>query len=82
MKKKINILILGLLLSTAAQAQILMMEDEQNLRSGSSTEDFGVVPLNGVNYDQTNETYTPIGEGILLLSALGGAYLLKKKKKK
>lgn len=79
MKKKINILILGLLLSTAAQAQIFMTEDDHNLRSRSS-EVLGVVPLNGVNYDQTNETYTPIGEGVLLLAALGGAYLLKKKK--
>lgn len=81
MKKKINILILGLLLSTAAQAQIFMTEDDHNLRSGSS-EDLGVVPLNGVNYDQTNETYTPIGEGVLLLAALGGAYLLKKRNNK
>lgn len=81
MKKRVKILALGLLLTTAAQAQIFMTEDDQNSRMGTQT-DLGVIPLNGSMDDQSNETYTPIGEGIILLSAFGGAYLLNKKKKK
>lgn len=73
---------MGLLLATAAQAQIFMTDDEQNLRSGSSSGDMGVIPLNGVTYDQTNEPYTPLGGGVLLLTALGGTYLMASRKKR
>lgn len=78
MKKTITIFSIFLALALPAQAQILLGEDEQSLRAGTES-DFGVLPLNGVTYDQTNETYTPIGEGIVLLTVLGTAYLLGKR---
>ena len=78
MKKRIVILGIGLLFVGVAQAQIFVLEDEQNYRSGTVT-DLGVIPENGLTLDQTNEPYTPLGEGVLLLTALGGAYLLGKR---
>ena len=78
MKKTITIFSIFLALALPAQAQIFFSEDEQSLRNGTES-DLGVLPLNGVTFDQTNETYTPIGEGIVLLTVLGTAYLLGKR---
>ena len=70
------------MIATASQAQILVMEGEQNtLRTG--TVDNG--NLNNVIFhesqnDQTN--FTPLGDGIMLLAALGGVYLVNKRKNK
>ena len=80
--KQFTILVLGLMIATASQAQILVMEGEQNtLRTG--TVDNG--NLNNVIFhesqnDQTN--FTPLGDGIMLLAALGGVYLVNKRKNK
>jgi len=41
-----------------------------------------MIPLNGSLIDQANEPFTPIGEGWLLLAALGGAYLSMNKSRK
>lgn len=67
-------------MATGARAQVFMTnEDYENPRDGIE-DDWGHLPLQWSTNDQANETYTPIGEGVLLLAALGGAYLLKKKK--
>ena len=78
MKKNIVILTLFLLLAMAAKAQIFTMENEVNeLRDPVPFE----WVTNPVEYNQGYDVYTPIGEGIALLVALGGAYLLKKRKR-
>lgn len=78
MKKNIVILTLFLLLAMAAKAQIFTMENEVNeLRDPVPFE----WVTNPVEYNQGYDVYTPIGEGIALLAALGGAYLLKKRKR-
>ena len=67
-------------LAAPNQAQILMMDGEEN-ESRNIVDDNGEwnnVIFHGSEDDQTN--YIPIGNGILLLAALGGAYLVKKKK--
>ena len=71
----------SLLLAGAAKAQIFLEESQANNRLGTET-DLGVIPQNGVTLDQTNELYTPLGSGVFVLAALGGAYLLGKKRKK
>ena len=79
MKVKRNIvLVLLLALATAAQAQIFIDDDEfeGTLRQGSSSSDLSV-PYQGGDLDQ----FVPLGEGMLALSLLGGAYLLSKRKK-
>ena len=83
MKKRKYIIIAALLLLLAgtAHAQVFMTNDDDNLRVEEGDMDvFGRIPYHGVDYDQAND-YAPVGEGILLLSTLGGAYLLGKRKK-
>lgn len=79
MKKTIAILTLCLLMATAAQAQIYVTENEANQRD--PIEEPNVWPLNPQTHDQGNDDYAPVGDGLLLLTALGGAYLLGKRKR-
>lgn len=63
----------------AASAQVFMIDDDANNGRADAGEGVSViVPIHGVEYDQTN--YTPLGGGTLLLAGLGAAYLMKKKK--
>lgn len=80
-KKKILVMAAMMLLCNISNAQIFIVDNDiQNTRFGTSEEEFElVIPHQGVDWDQY---YTPLGEGILLLAAMGGAYLLNKKKKK
>ncbi|MBR4561310.1 MAG: hypothetical protein IKO23_05280 [Bacteroidales bacterium] len=83
MKKRIQIFIttLILLLAGAAQAQVFTMTEEENDRAaGDMDAVLGRIPYHGVDYDQAND-FAPVGEGMLLLTALGGCYLLGKRKK-
>ena len=82
MKKKIHITLLALflLLATAANAQVFTMAEEENNRAEGDMDVLGRIPYHGVDYDQAN-AFAPLGEGILLLTALGGCYLLGKRKK-
>ena len=58
----------------------LTQEDLDSERDGQ-WEDIGlIVPIHLSDFDQA-EPFTPVGSGIALLAALGGAYLLKKKRK-
>ena len=73
------IVALLLLMACAAHAQIFLQEgDENNMR------DVTTVPVNAwpdnPPYNQGNDYYLPLGSGIVLLAALGGAYLLGKRK--
>lgn len=75
-RKYITITALLLLLASTAPAQVFMTEDDDNLRVEEGDMDvFGRIPYHGVDYDQAND-YAPVGEGIMLLTVLGGAYLL------
>ena len=65
-----------------AQGGIFIMEDEEeigHMRTGMTSSDFNfpdVTPDHDTTWD-----YTPLGSGIWLLGALGGAYLLGKRRK-
>lgn len=83
MKKILKIVVIAAALMTGAatnsQAQVFIMENESNLRE--DTEDVLGWPVNPQNgYGTSNDEYTPLGDGILLLAALGGAYLFGKRK--
>lgn len=73
-------LLLAMLLTMAkATAQVFIMDDEFEGTMRQNTEDFGlIVPIEGLDSDQ----YLPIGDGLFVLAALGGAYLMGKRKKK
>ena len=80
MKRKIAILTLALLLATAAKAQIFTMENEVNeLRDPVPVPDPWVENPN--DYNLGVDYYGPVGDGIMLLAALGGAYLIRKRKR-
>ena len=80
MKKRIITIVAALMMVTApAMAQVFIMdEDEYNNGRVSDPAAFGVmVPEQDVTYDQ----YVPVGEGIVVLAGLAGAYLLGKRRK-
>ena len=79
-RKTIALAALLLSLTVASNGQIFETEDAVSSRYGTEDPN-GIIPLNGGVFDQTNEVYTPIGNGMLLFAALGGAYLLGKRKK-
>lgn len=80
MKKRIVTIILTLFMAVVpTMAQVFIMENDESLNprdpNGSIT--FNVM----VNsQDASNDQFVPLGEGILLLSSLAGAYLLRKRK--
>ena len=83
MKKILKIVVIAAALMTGAatdsHAQVFIMENESNLRE--DTEDVLGWPVNPQNgYGTSNDEYTPLGDSILLFAALGGAYLLRKRK--
>ena len=69
------------LMTQTAHAQIFLMDFDQGGNPRDPVEVEGlwfVAPMDGQEVDQ----FTPVGNGVLLLAGLGGAYLLMKKKKK
>ena len=80
MKKLIMTIAIATMMAVPAMAQVFLDDEDLNNReNGASTiEGLGVmVPEQNVTYDQ----YVPVGEGILLLAGLAGAYLVGKRKK-
>lgn len=80
MKKLLTILTICLVMASSAQAQVFITEgDYENPRDGIETQ-WGIIPEQWSTNDQAND-FASIGEGVLLLTALGGAYLLNKRRK-
>ena len=67
-------------LISSANAQVFLLNNNED-RTGISHEELSDlnIPIHLVDYDQA---YAPIGSGVALFTALGGAYLLGKKRKK
>lgn len=81
MKKIITILAICQLAVSVAHAQIFITEsNDDNPRSGTET-DWGFIPQQWTTNDQAN-AYAPLGGGVVLLTVMGGIYLLKQKKNK
>ena len=73
------VLLLFMVMSLTMKAQVFMLDGDENYRDPEDPAVFAGLPEDfalGVDW------YTPIGDGLLLLAAFGGAYLLKKKKEK
>lgn len=65
------------MMAVSAKAQIFVLEDESNNRAEAQ-------PGLGIDlpgYGEGTDYYVPTGAGAFLLTALGGAYLLNKRKK-
>ena len=69
-----------LLTATVANAQVFMLDKDGKRQKEDIDNVGGYIPENGVEYDQGE--YLPTGGGALLLAALGGAYLVGKRRKK
>ena len=79
MKKLLTIFTLFLTLAVPLHAQVFMMADEENeFRNVFGNGEWNNVIVHGNEFDQTN--FTPIGSGILVMTALGGLYLFGKRK--
>lgn len=78
MKKILIIFTLIITLAAPMRAQVFMLDGDENYRSPEDPEVFAGLPE---NYGLGVDWYTPAGDGLVLLAALGGAYLLKKRKK-
>ena len=67
-----------LLSAEPLRAQVFIQDDEfeGSMRVGTNEFDL-VVPMDGSDVDQ----YVPLGEGVLAMAMLGGAYLMTKRKK-
>lgn len=81
MKKLImTIAIATVMASTPAMAQIFLDDDDVNNRAKGSSDMGAIIADQNLDIDQF-EPYTPVGEGILLLAGLAGAYLVGKRRK-
>ena len=64
-------------MSLTMKAQVFMIDGDENYRAPEDPQVFINLPS---DYGMATDYYTPIGDSVLLLSALGGAYLLRKKR--
>lgn len=82
--KKQLTLVAAFLLAAAANAQVFILSDEEfaNNKRANAPGAGPLAPYQGGDLDQTLDNYSPVGSGIALLAALGGAYLLGKKRQK
>lgn len=78
-RKVILTLIFGLMISHSASAQVFVLEENKN-RENVTPNTFGELEAPNMDTGQ-DHLFVPVGSGSLLLMALGGAYLLGKKRK-
>lgn len=80
-KRLLSLMVVTLLTVGSASAQIFL-DDETLTNRGwlGDMDDIGnIVPFHEVEWDQAS--YVPMGSGVMLLTVLGGAYLLGKKRR-
>ncbi len=84
MKKKIIALaavialLFGSMFMNQSKAQIFILDDEESSRMRTNESKLPNIPWLGVNHDQ----YAPLGGEVLVLSCLGVAYFIGKRRKK
>ena len=71
------VVLLLMVMASTSQAQVFMMDGDENYREPEDPQVFINLPQ---GYGLGVDWYTPVGDGIAVLAALGGAYLLRKKK--
>ena len=77
MKKLIMTIAIATMLAAPAMAQVFLDDEVVNSNRATTEGPGAFVPEQNVTHDQ----YTPVGEGILLLAGLAGAYLVGKRRK-
>lgn len=75
-RRRVIVLLLFMTMSLTMKAQVFMMDGDENYREPENPQVFAGLPADyGAGYDY----YAPVGDGIMLLAALGGIYMLAKK---
>ncbi len=78
MKKLIMTIAIATMFVAPAMAQVFLDEDEYNANRAGNT---AMNIPNPAVYDSGEDWYAPVGEGIVLLAGLAGAYLVGKRRK-
>lgn len=79
-RKAFCIVALSLLVAAPAKAQIFLDDEEMGETRTTWLDGVGnIIPIHEADWDQA--TFVPLGNGILLIGLLGGAYLINKKRK-
>ena len=77
--RRVVAILLFMGMAFTAKAQVFMMDADDNYREPEDPAVFVNLPS---NYGMGTDYYLPVGDGMLLLTALCGAYLLNKRTKK
>lgn len=78
MKKLIMTIAIATMFVAPAMAQVFLDEDEYNANRAGNT---AMNIPNPAVYDSGEDWYAPVGEGIVMLAGLAGAYLVGKRRK-
>ena len=79
-RKALCVVALSLVMAMPAKAQIYLDDEDMGENRATWLDGVGnIIPLHEVDWDQA--AYAPLGNGILLVGLLGGAYLLNRKRK-
>ena len=78
MKKLIMTIAIATMFAAPAMAQVFLDEDENGNRANGGSQ---LVINNPAVYDSGEDWFAPVGEGMLLLAGLAGAYLVGKRRK-
>lgn len=76
--RRVVAILLFMGMAFTAKPQVFMMDGDENYREPEDPAVFVNLPS---NYGMGTDYYLPVGDGIVLLAALGGAYLLGKRKR-
>ena len=81
MRKSLMLLVTMLLMAMPMRSQVFLTQEDLDSERMGQWEDIGlIIPIHEQDFDQA-EPYAPVGSGIAVLAALGGAYLLGKRRK-
>ena len=76
--RRVVAILLFVAMAITAKAQVFMMDADENYRDPEDPQVFAGLPS---NFGMGTDYYLPVGDGIMLLAALGGAYLFGKRKR-
>ena len=80
MRKSIILLVTMLMMALPMHSQVFLTQEDLDSEREGQWSDIGlIIPIHEQDFDQAE--YSPLGSGIALLAALGGAYLLGKKRR-
>ena len=81
MRKSMIMLVTMLLMAMPLRSQVFLTQEDLDSERDGQWQDIGlIIPIHEADFDQA-EPFAPVGSGIAMLAALGGAYLLGKKRR-